>query len=208
MKATDSQKEIATLVLAVVIFSIAASFTNIKIFYSCLASFSIILGTNIATKKILGNHFEINIKTKFWEFHRYGLKKKSHLKRPLPMAWLPLAIAPLSRGVFMWLGILEFDATPKPERASRRHGLYRFTEVTEKHIGLIAFMGVVMNLLLGVAGYIAGFELFTKLSFGFAMWSIVPISRLDGTKIFFGNRVLWGIITAITFLLFFLTFAI
>lgn len=204
MKTSELQKEIATIVLGVIIFAISASIFNLQIFYYALISFAIIVSANILTKKIISHHFEIEIKTKFWEFSRYGLKKSDHLKKPINMAWLPIVLSLLTNGMFLWLGILESDAKPKPERASRRHGLYRFTQVTEKHLGVIAFFGVLVNLALGIIGYIAGFELFTKLSFTYAVWSIIPIARLDGTRIFFGNRFLWAVLSIITFILFFL----
>lgn len=208
MKLSDNKKEIIAIILAIIILAVSASLKDTSIFYTSLIGFTIIISINIAVKKIVGYHFEINVKTKFWEFQKYGFKKKQHLKNPLPMAWLPLLISLISKGMFLWLGILEFETSPKPERASRRHGLYSFTEITEKHVGKIAFFALFANIIAGIVGYIAGFETFTKLSFAFAMWSVIPISRLDGTKIFFSNRILWTITTAITFLLFFLSFGI
>ena len=206
MELNDNKKEIVTIILAIIILATASSFKDTSIFYTALISFAIIISLNVAVKKIVGYHFEINIKTKFWEFQKYGFRKKQHLKKPLPMAWFPLLISLISKGMFLWLGILEFETSPKPERASRRHGLYSFTEITEKHVGKIAFFALLANIIAGIIGYVAGFETFTKLSFAFAMWSVVPISRLDGTKIFFANRILWTITTIITFLLFFLSF--
>ena len=208
MNLSDNKKELATVFFAIIVLAITASYKDNTIFYTALISFTIILTINVAVKKILGHHFEINVKTKFWEFQKYGFKKHQKLKKPLPMAWLPLLLTILSNGMFLWLGILEFETSPKPERASRRHGLYSFTEITEKHVGAIAFFALLANILAGIIGYIAGFETFAKLSFAFAMWSVIPISRLDGTKIFFSNRILWTLVTIITGLLFLLSFGL
>ncbi|MCK4997352.1 hypothetical protein KAS08_03530 [Candidatus Pacearchaeota archaeon] len=208
MEIGNNKKEIITIALAAIILAITVSFKDLSIFYKALLSFLIIITANVIIKKLIGYHFEIKINTKIWTLYQFGFKKKQHFKKPMPMAWLPFVMAFFSRGYIFWLGILEFDANPLPERASRRHGLYRFTEITERHMGWIAFWGVVTNLIMGIIGYIIGFELFAKLNFHFAMWSIIPIARFDGTKIFFANRILWVIITSIASLLFFLSFGI
>ena len=124
------------------------------------------------------------------------------------MALLPLIISVLSSGYIFWLAILEFETKPLPERASKRHGLYKFTEITERHIGWVAFWGTMATLIMGIGGYVAGFELFAKLSFYFAIWNIIPIARFDGIKILFANKTLWVITASISALLFFLSFGI
>jgi hypothetical protein len=208
MNFKENQNEIFTIILAAIILAVSVSIKDTKIFYAALLSFLIIITVNVVIKKIIAYHFEIDIKTKFWAWHKYGLRKNQHFKKPLTMAWLPLVASFLTKGNLLWMGILEYDATPRAERASRRHGLYRFTEVTERHIGWIALWAVVTNLILGIIGYVAGFELFSKLNFFFAMWSVIPISRLDGTKILFANKTIWAIIATITSILFFLSFGI
>jgi hypothetical protein len=107
-----------------------------------------------------------------------------------------------TKGAFWWLAILEFDVSPKPERSSRRHGLYRFTEVTEWHMAWIVIWGIIANVALAIGGYILNFELFTKVSLYYAVWSIIPLSSLDGTKILFASRKLWMFLFTIILLLF------
>lgn len=97
----------------------------------------------------------------------------------------------ITKGFVQWLAILESDVTPKTERVAKRHGLYRFTQITEWHIAWIATWGIIVNFILAIIGYIAGFELFAKLSIYFIAWSIIPLSGLDGAKIFFSSRGLW-----------------
>ena len=70
--------------------------------------------------------------------------------------------------------------------------------MTEEHIGLIAASGIFANLFLGIIGYLIGFPLFAKLSIWFAFFNMIPISNLDGNKIFFGNLVLWSFLAIIT----------
>ena len=201
MKMKEDSKEILVVILASIVLAITVSFKNNSIFYSALASFLVIIGINILTKKIVGYNLETTVKTKFWSWYQFGLRKDMHFKKPLPMIWLPLVLALFTKGFFLWLGILEFDIKAKTERVSKRHGLYRFTEVTDWHMAWIATWGLIINLILAIAGYIIGFELFTKLSIYFIAWSTIPIAGLDGSKILYGSRVLWIIAFTIAMLL-------
>lgn len=184
-------KEISTIVLATLILALSVSFRDTSIFYPALLSFLIIISVNLLAKKIVGFHFETSVKTKFWEIYRFGFRKDMHFKSPIPMAWLPIVLSFFTKGYFFWLGILEFDIKAKTEHVAKRHGLYRFTEVTEWHIAWIAIWGIISNVIFAICGYILGFELFAKLSIYFIAWSIIPLGRLDGAKIFYANRYLW-----------------
>lgn len=191
MKLRESEKEIITILLAAVILAIAVSFLNTSVLFSAAIFFIIIITLNVLAKKAMAYYFEADLKTKFWAWYQYGFPRSSHFKKPIPMLWLPLLLSLITKGFFWWLAILEFDVKPKTERVSRRHGLYRFTQMTDWHIALIATAGIITNLLLAIIGYIAGFELFAKLNIYFAAWSIIPLSGLDGNKIMFGSKILW-----------------
>jgi len=192
------KKELTTILLAIIVLAVTASFKNTEIFSYALISFLIIIPANIIVKKIVGFHFETSVKTKFWTWQQFGLRQDMHFKAPIPMVWLPLLVALFTKGYFLWLGILEFDIKAKAERVAKRHGIYRFTQVTEWHMALIATWGLVINLLLAISGYIAGYELFAKLSIYFIAWSIIPIGRLDGSRIFYASKGLWAVIFVIT----------
>ena len=200
MNFKENTKEISTILLAAIFLALAAAFKNTAIFYSALASFIIIIGLNVLVKKIVGYNLETAVKTKFWTWYRYGLREDMHFKKPVPMVWLPLILAFFTKGFFLWLGILEFDVAAKTERVSRRHGLYRFTEVTEWHMAWIATWALIANLIFAIAGYVMGFELFAKLSIYFIAWSTIPIGRLDGSKIFYASRILWIVVFTIAML--------
>jgi len=194
MDTKENTKEIITIVLAALILALAVAFKDRKIFFAATISFLIILGVNVLVKKIVGYLLEIKVKTKFWSLYHYWIRKDMHFKKPVPMLLLPLLIALISKGYFLWLGILEFDVAAKTERVAKRHGLYRFTEVTEWHIAWIATWALIANFAIAIIGYIAGFELFAKLSIFFIAWSTIPIGNLDGSRIFFSSRTLWIIV--------------
>ncbi|MCK4649744.1 hypothetical protein KAT36_00790 [Candidatus Pacearchaeota archaeon] len=193
-------KEPFVVIITAIVLALAVSFKNTDILYAATLSFLIIITANILAKKIVAYKFETDIKTKFWTLYQYGFRKDMHFNKPIPMIWLPLLLTLFSKGFFLWLGVLEFDVKAKPERATRRHGLYRFSEVTEWHMAWIAIWGIITNLILAITAYIAGFELFAKLSIYFIAWSVIPFSRLDGSKIFYASRALWTVVFTIAML--------
>jgi len=194
MGTKENWKEATTVIVAALVLGLTVAYKNHAIFYYAALSFLIIITTNTLMKKFAGHFLETGTRVKFWSWYQFGFRKDWHFKKPVPMIWLPLLLALFTRGFFLWLGVLQFDVEAKTERVSRRHGLYRFTEVTEHHMAWIAIWGLIMNIVFAIAAYIAGFELFTKLSIFFIAWSIIPISSLDGSKILFGGKVKWSIL--------------
>jgi hypothetical protein len=191
------KKEIAIIILSSIILALTAAFKNTEIFYSALLSFLIIIFINVLAKKIIGFYFETEVKTKFWTWYQFGLRKDMHFKNPIPMLWLPLLLTLFTKGNLLWLTILEFDIKAKAERVSKRHGIYRFTQVTEWHMAWIAIWGLIANLILAIIGYTLGFELLAKLSIYYIAWNTIPLSRFDGAKIFYASKPLWTIIFTI-----------
>ena len=192
MKIPEWLTEIITIILAAAVLAVSYSFTNTSIFLQVTLSFLIIIVLNVLIKKAVAYYFEAKTITKVWGVSQFWFTVRSHFKKPLPMIWLPIVLSFFTKGlVNFWFGILEFDIKPKTERVSKRHGLYRFSEMTDWHIALIAVAGIIINLVLAILGYLAGFETFAKLNIWFAAWSIIPLSGLDGSKIFFGSRPLW-----------------
>ncbi len=184
-------REGGIILIASLILGLAVSFLEPSLFFIAVISFLILISLNVLAKKIYAYYLEADTKTKFWAWYQYGFAKKSHFKKPLPMFWLPLALSLLTTGFFWWLAILEFDVKPRVERISRKHGLYRFSEMTDWHVALIATAGIFVNIILATIGYFIGFETFARLNLYFAAWSIIPLSNLDGSKILFGSKVLW-----------------
>ena len=191
MKTKERFIEIIVILLASVILSISTSFMDSSALVETTIYFIIILGLNVVAKKLFAYFLEADLKTKFWSWYQYGFRKDFHFKKPLPMAWLPLLLSLISRGLFWWFAILDFDVQPRTERVSRRHGLYRFSEMTDWDISLIVVAGIVTNLVLAIVGYIVGFEFFARLNIYFAAWSLLPLSSLDGSKLLMGSRALW-----------------
>ena len=191
MNHREISKEIVIVILAALILALTISIADYSLFYTALISFIIIISVNVLVKKIIAYNLDTDIKIRFWEWYQFGWKKTSHFNKPIPMIWLPIMLSYLTKGLVWWMAVLEFDVSPRTERVARRHEFYRFTDVTEWHIALIAAFGVISNLVLAVIGYLLGFESFATLNIYYATWSLIPISSLDGSKILFGSRVLW-----------------
>jgi membrane-associated protease RseP (regulator of RpoE activity) len=206
-------KEILIIIIASIILGFTIAFPNFSAILSSIIYMLIILAVNIVIKKTISYYLEADVTTKFWGIYQYGFKKGSHFSKSLPMFWLAPLLSIITGGYFFWLAILEFDISPRTERVSKRHGLYRFSEMTEWHIASIACWGIAANLILATIAYflatwIPGMETFAKLNIYFAAWSLIPLSSLDGGKILFGSRVLWIIFAAITFLFLIFAFSI
>lgn len=172
-----------------------SSFTN-KYLFLLLLFFILVILVNVIVKKIIAYSFESNIKVKLWEVYQYWFTSKAHFNRPLPMIWFPPVLAFLTKGIVGWMPVLEFDITPRVERVTRRHGLYRFSEMTEWHVAVISGMGIFANLVFAILAYILtvwvpGLEMLAKLNIYYACWSLLPISSLDGSKILFGSKLVW-----------------
>jgi hypothetical protein len=193
MEIKTTIREGVIVLLSAFILAMTVSFRNNDFLLYATISFLVIIGANLIIKKIVGYYLEIKIIPKFWSVYNYGFRKDSHFKVPVPMFWLPLIGTLITGGYFWWLAILEFDVMPRVERVSKRHGLYRYTEVTEYHIGSIAIWGIAANIALAIIAYFANFEEFSKLSIYFIAWSIIPLSSLDGSKILFMGRKIWAI---------------
>jgi len=196
-----NKKEIIIVLLVILIMSVSLNLLDSweNLAYTFLAVFVVVV-SNIAAKKFIAYHLDSEIEMKIWEIRQYGFKISQHLKKPFPLgAFLPivskLVLFPITN--FVWMASLVFDVKPRIYKAAKRYGLYTFSEMTEYHLGLIAASGIAINLVLAVIGYLVGFQTFARLSIYYAFFNMLPVSDLDGNKIFFGNLVLWGFLASL-----------
>ena len=167
---------------------------------------------NVLAKKVFGYYLESDVEVKLWEIRYFGFKKHQHFRKPVPAgALLPLIskifLFPVNG--FVWMASLVFDVKPKPYRSARRHGLYTYSGMTETHLGYIAAAGIFASLIAAVVGYLLGFTEFSRLSMYYTLFNMIPLSNLDGNKIFFGSIALWSFLACLVVLgLFFMVFVI
>jgi len=200
-----NKKEITIIIVSSVILGfIISNFQTSKIlWYSILSIFSIIL-INTLVKKMAGYYFESDVKVGLWEVGRYGWRSENRFRKPLPAGILfPIILKLISLGKLNWLAFLTFDVEAKVSRAARRHDIYTFSELSEYNLGVIAAWGIIANLFFALIGYLIGLppEMnFVKLSVYYTLFNMLPISDLDGNKIFFGSMILWSFLAAIVLL--------
>ena len=207
-----NKKEILLILGIAVIFALALSFLKgLDIFLSSLLLAFLVLIINFVSKKVSSFYLDSKIEIKLWKIKRMGFMhflslnpfSSTHpsrkFKNPFPAGVLfPLLSSFFTLGTFTWLGALVFETKPRVYRAAKKHHLYNFSEMTEGHIGLIAASGILANLLFALIGYLTGFSDFAALNVYYAFFNLLPISDLDGNKIFFGNWVLWVFLFTIT----------
>jgi hypothetical protein len=196
-----NKKEIATIlaISIIIAFSISLIESWNLFLYSLLAVFSVIL-INILAKKVSSYYFDSDVEIRIWEIERYGFKPKRVLKKPFPAgAFLPLIskIFFFSLSNFVWMASLVFDVKPKIYRAVKRHGLYSFSEMTEAHEAWIAVAGIITNLVFAAIGYLVGLDEFASLNLYYVFFNMLPISDLDGNKIFFGSFLAWSVLATV-----------
>jgi Zn-dependent protease len=194
-----NKNEIFSILLITLILAFTISILKIsETFLFVLISVFIIIIANVFAKKIASYYLDSEIEIKLWEIKRYGFQPTRYFKKMFPAgAFFPILITAFSLGYLKWMACLVFDIKPKIYKAAKRHGLYSFSEMAECHIGLIAGSGIFINLILAIIGYLIGFDEFAKLNIYYAFFNILPISDLDGNKIFFGSLVLWSFLAAI-----------
>ena len=206
-----NKKEIIYIIIITLILGVVISLIKTpEIFLYTLLAVFLVLIINIIAKKVTSFYLDSEIEIKLWEIKRYGFKTNKHLKKPFPAgAFLPLITTAFSFGFITWMASLVFDVKPKIYRAAKRHGLYSFSEITEHQLGIIAATGIIANLIFAIIAYLVGFPDFAKLSIFYAFFNMIPISNLDGNKIFFGNIVLWSFLASIVLIgLFYALFTI
>jgi Zn-dependent protease len=196
-----NKKEGVIIIVTALILAFSISIMNLSwnTFSSALLIVFIILALNIAAKKVMGYYVESDVEIKLWEMQRYGFKAHQYFKKAIPIgAIIPILSSLITFGHFKWLAAMVFEVKPKVYRAAKRHGLYNFSEMTEYHIGLIAATGILINLLAAAIAYFLGFSEFARISIYFAFFNMIPISDLDGNKIFFGSLTLWAFLACLT----------
>lgn len=158
---------------------------------------------NAIAKKITAYHFDAEIDIETWQFKRFmfmtkrtiiGHRPHQKMKHPFQAGFfIPLIIKFISFGMLNWMASLTFQAKRTIYRTSRRFGQYQYIDITEGEMAWIAFIGIFTNILFAALAYATGMTLFAKVNLTYAFCNTIPISNLDGAKMFFGQRVLWGI---------------
>jgi len=167
--------------------------------YFILAALIIIV--NITAKKLIAYSLDADVEHETWKFSRYGLKPHQHLNAEVPAGIiLSVILSIFSMGFIKFMSFLTYETRALKTRASKRFGFYSFTEMTDWHNGLIGAAGIGAVLILSLILYFAGGtnDYLWRFAAYYAFWNMLPISKLDGTQIFFGSKILYSALAIIT----------
>jgi hypothetical protein len=187
------QKELVVISIAGFFLAFSFSLFNIMNLLTYFLIFFVLVLIYVFSQKLIAYYYEAETETKIWLEGRYGIRRGQYLKNPLPIGLLLCFIFPfLSYGRAKWLALTETEITARKERVARRHGYYSFPDLTEYHISLICAGGIFAMFLVSFLSYLLNLPIeISKFSMYFAFFNLIPLSKLDGSKIFFGSPFLW-----------------
>lgn len=201
-------REILHLCAAAIIFTIVAGFSPfIKSGTSVLPEilgFSIlIIALSVAAKKITARMLDADIEHELWSFQRFGFKPHHYFPSPIPAGIiLPLFLTIFSLGFLKFPTLMTYEGRALKRRAARRFGFYSYAELTDWHNAIIGASGMLIVLLISVIGYVSNFEVLANMAAFYAFANMIPFSKLDGSQILFGSRILWSTLAVITLIFF------
>ena len=191
------KKEAAQLIFAVLLIAYLIAFINFTLtgYLIAIGMALIILLPHVIAHKIAASYYIAESRFRLLEWRRYWFYEDSEFKFPFP-AWLvfPIVFAFLTKGLLKFFAIETCEITWKHERRLGRW----FSELQEDEIAMIALVGPLTNLLLTTISAILFsvteiplFKEFAILNTWFALFTLLPIGNLDGTKILFGGKIRW-----------------
>lgn len=202
-----NKREITHILIAIVIMTLVFGFATIlndgitsslKSLAWILLFSAIVIAVAIAAKKTMAFLLDSDVEHEIWTWSRYGFRPNEHLKTPIPAGVVfPLALTLITLGYVKLPAFLTYETRASKYRSAKRFGIYSFSEMTDWHNGMIGAAGIMAVILTGVIGYFAGAELLFKMASYYALVNMIPVSKLDGTQIFFGNRILWATLAII-----------
>jgi hypothetical protein len=194
------KKEVLIIVIAIILMSLIIILheKSLNFLWITFVSALTVL-VSVFCKKLTAKIIDIKIEHKIWVFQRWWVGKSSHLKNPVPAGVIiPAILSLVSTGFITCLSILQFESKALPGKAVKKYGAKRFSEIMEWDLCMIGFYGILGLLFLSIIAKIlpspqSGFNLIllSKYSFYYAIWNLLPISSLDGAKMFFGSSRLY-----------------
>lgn len=195
-----TKKELVWIIIAILIggFAIGLS-SKLKPSLTGLLWAAIIILVSITAKKIAAPVYNIKIEHKSWNWQRWGWYKRSEFKKPIPLGIiLPFFLSVLSLGIIKPLTLLQFDAKNLTQkRALRKKGAYRYSEINESDLAFTSAWGFWALIALAIVSFFLKQPELTKYSIYYGVWNLLPISNLDGTKLFFGSLINWSLLVIV-----------
>ncbi len=200
-------KEIIHIILAIVTLGIVYGLNEIiqadfKALSIIIVFSAIIIGVNILSKKAIASRLDADVEHEIWQVKRFGFHPGDNFKKSISAGILiPLFVTIVTLGSINMMTIMTYETRALKRRAAKRFGPYSFTEMTDHHNALVGAAGIIGCLLITFISYWIPGDLWStigKMATLYAFYNMIPISKLDGSQIYFGSRVLWSVLAAIT----------
>ncbi|MEK6848690.1 MAG: hypothetical protein AABX65_03600, partial [Nanoarchaeota archaeon] len=158
-----------------------------RTFFLFALFFLIIIFVNTFAKYFAAAYYLVKAEVAVWSVQQYWFYEGAHFKKPLPFGvLLPIFFAVFSFGAVPWLAVLQTNLTPTKARATRRFPMdYSFSEMTDFHSGMVCAAGIFATLVLAVVSLYLGYYQLAKFAGAYAIFNLIPLGQLDGTKILF-----------------------
>lgn len=199
------ESEIIQIIIAIVVLGIVTGAQelvalDLNAVVKAVGFSAIVIGASILGKKIVASRLDADVEHDIWRMQRYGFSVSSHLEKSIPVGIIfPLFITVISLGTVNLMSVLTYETKALKRRAAKRFGPFSFTEMTDYHNAWVGAGGIIAVLIVAFISYwipyVGGLG---RLATFYAFWNMVPFSKLDGTQIYFGSRVLWSILAVMT----------
>lgn len=201
------EREIGQIIIAIVTLGFISGF--IELIQGDLKSFSyivlfgaIIIGINIISKKIVASRLDADVEHEVWKMQRFWFNPADRFNKSIYAGVIiPIFVAIISLGTIRLMTVLTYETRALKRRAAKRFGPYSFTEMTDFHNALVGAAGIISCLAITFITYwlpYSGTEVIAKMATFYAFFNMIPVSKLDGSQIYFGSRVLWSVLAIIT----------
>ena len=200
-------KEIVHIIIAIATLAIISGFrelikSNLIAFSLILGASAVVIAINLISKKLAAARLDADVAHELWTVERYGWKPGYHLDKPIFAGIIvPLFVAVVTLGSIKFMTLLTYETRALKRRAANRFGPYSFTEMTDFHNALVGASGIVGCLLVTFVTYwLPGsfWVILGRMATFYAFFNLIPLSKLDGSQIFFGSRPWWAVLVVIT----------
>lgn len=200
-------KEIIQIIIAVATLGLVSGFNelvelNFEMFSIFVVFSAAIIGVNIVSKKLMASRLDADVEHEIWKVRRWGFHPSDNFKSPIfAGVVLPLFVTLVTLGSIKLMTILTYETRALKRRAAKKFGPYSFTEMTDYHNALVGASGIIGCLLITFITYWIPGDLWNvvgRMATFYAFFNMIPISKLDGSQIYFGSRVLWSVLAAVT----------
>jgi Zn-dependent protease len=159
----------------------------------------VVICVPVIARKAVAYSLDSSVEHRLWGVYQYGIKPDMHFKKEVPFGLIiPLIFSIISLGLVKIMTFITYETRALKHRAAKRFGYYSYTEMTDWHNGLIGAAGIISALLISLIAYFPGWEYLSKMAAYYAFWNMLPLWDLDGTQIFFGNKIVYSILGIIT----------